>query len=129
MGLDNGIVLQTKRELEIPPYVYTGHEYLNNRHTYEICYWRKCCSIRDMILRCINAEENDDGRYDLSIKDIERIRDGMYKVLCNADDFESSFWSFEDMIGNIAQCIVNLTWLLEIMRNDMFCRVCFYDSY
>ena len=109
MGLDNGIVLQTKRELEIPSYVCVEYEYLKNWHNYDVCYWRKCQSIREMIFKCIDVKEDDDGRYDLSIQDVEQIRDGLYEVLCTADDFESSCWLFEDVIRNIAQCIVNLT--------------------
>lgn len=131
MGLDNGIILRLRKkdkDLYFPP--YTNITTFNDESSeFEVCYWRKCQGIRAGILEILGGENPEVCEYDLTPKTITKIRDMLYEVLCNPDDWWSSIWEFDEMISHTAREIVNLTWLLQIMEDEPHATAYFYDSY
>lgn len=131
MGLDNGIVLKLRKkegELYIPSYTKID-TYSEEDNELEVCYWRKCQGIRAGVLEILGGEDPEDSTYDLTPKTIAQIRDMLYEVLCNPNDWWSTIWDFDEVISHIAQEIVNLTWLIDIMQTEPHASAYFYDSY
>ena len=129
MGLDNGIVLKYRGDVNPPSYVrIEKYDEFESNVEWEVCYWRKCHGIRDDIIGLLGGE-SDDSVYDLSIKDVENIMDLMYETLKSPEDWRSPIWSFDEMIRHLAQEIVNLSWLLEFMQENPHATAYFYDSY
>lgn len=134
MGLDNGLVLRTRKQIDsnlVPSYVQITAEPTNDTLTfeYEVCYWRKCWNIRDMIFNCLGDVDKDNYHYEVSVSTLESIRDGIYKFLCNGDDWEDSIWTFDEMIDHLSLDIVNLSWVINYLKEDPHAYVYFYDSY
>lgn len=129
MGLDNGIVLRYKGDVEAPSYVSIERFYNENDEVeWEICYWRKCNGLRNDIVRMLGGE-NDDGEYDLSILKIEQIQDILYNTLKYPDDWNSQIWNLSEVMHLLAQEIVNLSWLKSFLREHPHATAYFYDSY
>ena len=142
MGLDNGIQLITKQKLDlddwdiIPEYVHIEFdEFDNNKYKdgyyYNICYWRKCSCIRNLILNNIFNEYNSAGGIFVidKINQIEQIQDILIYHLLNPKQWRSAIWTLDEACHNIAQCIINLAWLKEFIQMHTFNKVIFYDSF
>lgn len=128
MGLDNGIVIRKLTEEQfnqIPDRIS-----LNDRlEEYELCYWRKCWSIRNQINRLIKMGEDEFDKQ-LKQEDIEGIIAILKKHL-NKDyynDYADTIWSYNEIKNVLKSQIKNLNWLKEFMKtnnNEVF----WYDSY
>ena len=142
MGLDNGIQLITKQKLDlddwdiIPEYVHIEFdEFDTNKYKdgyyYNICYWRKCSCIRNLILNNIFNEYNSAGGIFVidKINQIEQIQDILIYHLLNPKQWRSAIWTLDEACHNIAQCIINLAWLKEFIQMHTFNKVIFYDSF
>ena len=134
MGLDNGLTLRTRKQIDpnlVPSYVEITAEPTNDAlvFEYEVCYWRKCWNIRDMIFNCLGDVGKDNSSCEVSISALESIRDGIYEFLCNGDDWEDSIWDFDEMIDHLSLDIVNLSWVINYLKEDPHAYVYFYDSY
>lgn len=132
MGLDNGIILKTKNKIEnIPEYIKISEiNYDNDKnfYSYDICYWRKCWNIRNKIF-IIAKNSVDGGIGELTISDIETIKNILFEFLCNGENWDGSIWEFGEMIPQLAQDIVNLSWLTNYLKNNSKSYSYFYDSY
>ena len=149
MGLDNGIILKTRRPLVDADFYNEENERMILSHDmwrmpvepnedgwyeYEICYWRKCWNIRERILNILGGDRGDigGGYYeDLTTTDILGISDAIYLLLYNgAEHWRDSIWEFEEVVPNLGADIAKLGWLVRFMeKNAMSCEVEFYDSY
>lgn len=142
MGLDNGIMLKTKRPIrdwEIPSYVdiflYENKEENeikneNRIYEYEVCYWRKWWGFRNTVLD--EAPNIYDGENSfLKAEDIDAMIDVLHQLLDNPEEWECPIWGLSEVLGHIAQSIVNLNWLKDfIAENQSWIYDCyFYDSY
>lgn len=144
MGLDNGIVIKTRIELKpelLPPFVGIQEddwlqENKGNGYWYELCYWRKCWNIRDIVLDMhpdFNEEEEYYG-YTLSKKHVHQLRLALIDYISNMykweEDYENgrTIWDSSDMLYHLARDIGNLTWLEKCMDEHNI-HVEFYDSY
>ena len=56
------------------------------------------------------------------IKDIEYYFE-------NPDEWQCPVWTIDEAIGNLAQTILNLTWLCKYKEQNPSARIIFYDSY
>ena len=142
MGLDNGIQLITKQKIDLddwdimPEYVHIEFDEFNTNeykdgYYYDICYWRKCSCIRNAILNNIFNEYNSEGgifEIDKSSQ-IEQIQDILIYHLLNPEAWRSAIWTLDEACRNIAQCIINLTWLKNFMAEHVGIRIIFYDSF
>lgn len=134
MGLDNGIKLRTKQEIDpemIPYYVkVTRDTFTKNAIEYDVCYWRKCWNIRHEVLSIIGRDTTGSNDFELNSKQIKEIRDTLLQMLCYGEDWDDgSIWTFEEMIPRLAQDAVDLTWLLKYLEEDKTAYAYFYDSY
>ena len=138
MGLENGIQLVSKTKIDfddwehVPDYIDVEFdEYDTNRYNdgyyYNVCYWRKYQGIRESILDII--DEDGDGRFEIESKYLYKIQDVLYNVLRNPDEWRSSIWSINEAARNIAQCIINLSWLADYINIHQGSKAIFYDSY
>lgn len=135
MGLDNGIVLKYSGRIEFPEHVKIEKAY-DTKNEYDVCYFRKCYSIRRRILDAIHQCAGVDDRslytdvyeFDLTITMLERIQDELAAVLKYPDEWDS-LWSLDEQAQNIAQSIVNISWLIEFMEEHPKALAMFYDSY
>lgn len=141
MGLDNGILLRTKKPLpaDCPidlegvrePDIYKGEWF-----EYEICYWRKCWNIREKMYYILYNDGAPVKEFDvngfLSLSAFKRV----WKML---NDFNEKNWKypretiwewveFEDHIERDLQVIEWLIQLLKDWDTDDY-EIEFYDSY
>jgi len=142
MGLDNGIHLIMRQKIDPKEDIifndfekidfdeFATNEYKDGYY-YDVCYWRKCWNIRDMIFDALDADKNSlSDTYTIDKpSQIQDIIDGLYRFLQNGEDWEDSIWDFEDMIPQLAQDIVNLSAVKRIMNDYTNVKVEFYDSY
>ncbi len=142
MGLDNGIHLIMRQKIDPKEDIifndfekidfdeFATNEYKDGYY-YDVCYWRKCWNIRDMIFDALDADKNSlSDTYTIDKpSQIQEIIDGLYRFLQNGEDWEDSIWDFEDMIPQLAQDIVNLSAVKRIMNDYTNVKVEFYDSY
>ena len=98
---------------------------------YDICYWRKCSCIRDSILNNIFNEYNSAGGiFEIDKPNqIEQIQDILIYHLLNPEAWRSAIWTLDEACRNIAQCIINLTWLKNFMIEHVGIKIIFYDSF
>ncbi len=141
MGLDNGIILRCKNEIDLnklPWFVdieledYEFDTRKKQTNNYEITYFRKCWGIRGEICRLLHSPE--DGGYSAvdseDIPAIIRILE-KYSEKNYWDENADSIWEFEEQIYNIRQTIKNLLWLKMYLEEnkDNVSECVWYDSY
>ena len=135
MGLDN--VIQSKRNTStnsIPELKQFELSY-DNKHQFdfEICYWRKCYNIRNMIMDVIESARDNDNSDILTTTDIEKIIHGLQSFnSANWQENGGSIWDWDDeeypYSEKIQRDIENLKNLQTLMEKyDL--EVYFYDSY
>ena len=136
MGLDNGIVMKKiKKEnvLKFPAFVkYEMWDNMQHNAEFvdvEIAYWRKCWGIRDVIMDILHGYNQDYTPIDQ--EDIQPILRHLYNFCSKEywDENADSIWEFEDMIPNLIQQLINLTWLKDYMKEHPEVTCHFYDSY
>lgn len=141
MGLENGIVLQVRGKIDPDaailkvPGIEKVDWYDNPEPGftyYDICYWRKYWNIREILFdNCHDKESN--GKYPLTIKQLESIRDDIYYLICDGEDRwddSRTAWSFEDSVGRLGWDIVRISELIRYLKADVgYCEAFFYDSY
>ena len=96
----------------------------------EVCYWRKCWGIRDLIIDKIGRSESDLGEYKLTITDINNIRRAIkyFNTSRKWSRYGHSVWEWREMRFILLRQRIYLRWLARYMKkNDV--KVYFYDSY
>lgn len=131
MGLDNGIIVTYTEFTKSIPWL---RKFIisPNIDDYEICYWRKCWNVRNVILRILSQKgHGNDISNELSIKDITKIIHALKSFnYHNWDDNGSSIWTWEEQKPHIKKQIKNLKKLVRLKRkHNEEIRVYFYDSY
>lgn len=132
MGLDNGIVVKFKNEVENTP-LY--HEQWRPIKEYEVAYWRKCWNVREDLGEVFGTI----GKEFYDTKLTPELLTAILSVLgsYNADNwvanngYFSSIWEWDEISGTIAEQIANIKWLIDYWKehpeNIEECE--FYDSY
>lgn len=140
MGLDNGILLRVRGRInENSPWYEKlrlnsdSVEEKNGFSVYDICYWRKCWNIREILFEnCADTNGVDDcGSYTLTPEEIGAIRDALCDILRDGDAaWDDSIWTFEEAMNFLPWDIVVLGQLMDFLQeNAGKCEVFFYDSY
>lgn len=135
MGLDNGITLYTKHEIDFnkePSYlVKFVNMFRAGVYEYDICYWRKCWDVRERIINILNAGQ-EGGAYEIDTPEqVIAIREALIDFLRQPEEWRDSIWEIGEILDTLGQQIINLTWLADYMtkhRNE-YLVVEFYDSY
>lgn len=131
MGLDNSIeIRRNEKSMSIYNKLKRFEDDWDKEHKYdfEVLYYRKCYNVRNLILRCLGAGEED---YEIPVKreDIPNIIAALKSLnKKNWEDCGSSIWDWEDQEPYIKRHIKNLKYLYKLMgKHDL--DVYFYDSY
>lgn len=139
IGLDNGIILHTKKKVDIPiPLDLEDRlqpSFNGNEYEYEICYWRKCWNIRAGVKNAFHLSPEDVNLDFLAVGDVKEI----WKVInflnkkkrWEHGDEGDSIWTYKEMRDHLDNDLTALEWLIYVMRHtrsDEY-RVEFYDSY
>ena len=145
MGLDNCIQIISKQEIDfkdIPDYVYIKKDdYMtkvnDNGFYYEVCYWRKCWNIRNIMLNILGVDINSwSNTYEIDkVDQIIELRDKLITYLCDLEIWEKEYdngqtiWDSSEMADHIARDIITLSWLIRYLHNNKSVKVEFIDSY
>ena len=131
MGLDNGLCIR-RNEASMSIYdklkCFESKSAKEYQWDFEVCYWRKCWNIRNLIFGCIGSCEND-GEVPIKREDIPNIIEILKSLNSkNCYDYGSSIWEYEDQKPHIKRQIKNLKKVYKLMgKYDL--EVYFYDSY
>lgn len=128
MGLDNGIrLMMTEAEAKKNGCPFIGSDIESFT---EICYWRKCYGLRDLIIKNLQLS-NDRVTYTLFYKDVNTIIDILISLVQSEDDWKyvDSIWEYDEYLTNMCNCILRLKWLKEYWKTHPGIQVIFYDSY
>lgn len=146
MGLDNGIKLRVKGEINPDAEILTipGIEkdsWNDNSEPgftyYDICYWRKCWNIRDILFDAKGKENCGEycGEYNFTVDELKEVRDGIYRTICEGskawDEENRSIWDFEEAMNFLPWDIVRISALIDYLQHEGSGRseAFFYDSY
>ena len=135
MGLDNGIQIKRNTSTNSIPELKQFELAYDNKHQFdfEICYWRKCYNIRNMIMDVVESARDNDNSDILTTTDIEKIVHGLQSFnSANWQENGGSIWDWDDeeypYSEKIQRDIENLKNLQTLMEKyDL--EVYFYDSY
>ena len=135
MGLDNGIQIKRNTSTNSIPELKQFELAYDNKHQFdfEICYWRKCYNIRNMIMDVVESARDNDNSDILTTTDIEKIIHGLQSFnSANWQENGGSIWDWDDeeypyseKIQRDIENLKNLQMLME--KYDL--EVYFYDSY
>ena len=135
MGLDNGIQIKRNTSTNSIPELKQFELAYDNKHQFdfEVCYWRKCYNIRNMIMDVVESARDNDNSDILTTTDIEKIIHGLQSFnSANWQENGGSIWDWDDeeypYSEKIQRDIENLKNLQTLMEKyDL--EVYFYDSY
>ena len=135
MGLDNSIQIKRNTSTNSIPELKQFELAYDNKHQFdfEICYWRKCYNIRNMIMDVVESGRDNDNSDILTTTDIEKIIHGLQSFnSANWQENGGSIWDWDDeeypYSEKIQRDIENLKNLQTLMEKyDL--EVYFYDSY
>ena len=135
MGLDNGIQIKRNTSTNSIPELKQFELAYDNKHQFdfEICYWRKCYNIRNMLMDVVESARDNDNSDILTTTDIEKIIHGLQSFnSANWQENGGSIWDWDDeeypYSEKIQRDIENLKNLQTLMEKyDL--EVYFYDSY
>lgn len=141
MGLDNGILLKTHNKIDMDDWEimpdYTTVEFdefytkeYKDGYYYEVCYWRKYWGLRNDVMRDLGFKDKGGGRYEIeNIDDLKTIIEDIEYYFENPDEWQCPVWTIDEAAGNLAQTIINLSWLCKYKEQNPSARIIFYDSY
>lgn len=142
MGLDNGIVLVSKRKIdlnEFPNIIFDYYKYDadcfeekrdDGKYKYEVCYWRKFLPLRNSILGCIGCRESNDSTTELSIDDLNEIRNIICLNLFTLhNDSSGEYWDQSTVAQHYGIDLSVISWLMEFLEENPLAYCYFYDSY
>lgn len=135
MGLDNSIQIKRNTSTNSIPELKQFELAYDNKHQFdfEVCYWRKCYNIRNMIMDVVESARDNDNSDILTTTDIEKIIHGLQSFnSANWQENGGSIWDWDDeeypYSEKIQRDIENLKNLQTLMEKyDL--EVYFYDSY
>lgn len=135
MGLDNGIEVKRTYYTNDIPELQRFNQPWDKEHKYnfEVCYFRKCWNIRNMILDVVKGTYDNIISDPLTTYDIDNIIKGLQAF--NSDNWQDnggSIWDWDDeeypYSEHIKRDIESLQTLRKLMdKYDL--EVYFYDSY
>lgn len=129
MGLDNGIVLKMNtNDAKKAGCPFLDYSYDDNE--VDICYWRKCYGLRDLILEDLDLD--DSSTYYLTRDNINTLIDLLILLVESEESWvenAESIWEYDEYLPNMCQCILRLRWLKEYWKTHPDIKVYFYDSY
>lgn len=135
MGLDNGIQIKRNTSTNSIPELKQFELAYDNKHQFdfEICYWRKCYNIRNMIMDVVESARDNDNSDILTTTDIEKIIHGLQSFnSANWQENGGSIWDWDDEeypYSEKIQCDIENLKNLQTLMEKYDLEVYFYDSY
>lgn len=144
MGLDNGLYLKTKREIDWQKYLggdpdypdLEGYPYIEKMdcekgfHYWEFCYWRKCWGLRNDFLKMVGEFDEEENAYCVSKVQLENLQSALFSYLRRPDSWEDSIWEICDYSKNLGQQIWVIGIVLDLIKRfPGEIEIFFYDSY
>lgn len=140
MGLDNGIVLYSKRALTNLPKWLVDWEYTTDEedtsptgeivHYYHCLYWRKWWGFRNEVIAELSPA-TEEYEYQLNAKSLTIIKD-IYERYNDEEVWNTeadSIWDWDEVKDQFADNIQRFNWLIEYAKICPNAKICFYDSY
>lgn len=128
MGLDNGITMTQVSKI-------IKENYDIDFDT-ELCCWRKCYDIRDLMIETIGKDRfNDNEPTMLTIEDVKNFRAGLIEYMTQSytdwyeDCYSRTIWSYEECMRREGRHIGVLSIIITVMEHSPGAKVWFDDSY
>ena len=138
MGLENGIVLHTKKLINFPAEIKNHIQELRDKdkefpYHYELCFWRKCWNVRCEIGHALQAQNMEYvAKAWLTIADVKNIWRAIDQLNSKrAWESGDSIWTWSEIKDHLNRDLLMLEWLISFMRQheESEYMVEFYDSY
>lgn len=131
MGLDNGFLIDRKTASYEALKAFDDDEWRRKMgYDLEVAYWRKCWSVRAIILDAVCVPENDCGVYTLTIKDVEQIYTELQKLTSkNFLERGSCIWDWPTFRRAHRRNLKRIRKLITLMKKCPTMEVNFYDSW
>lgn len=134
MGLDNGIILRSKRELRIPDFIDSsryvetdddGNQYFE----YYVLYWRKWWGFRNDVMNEFGFADGDYS-FPLTVEQLEKIQK-IYNYYNSEETWQEaeSIWNWEEVKNLFPEQNKIFEWLKSYKKLHPSVEVLFYDSY
>ena len=134
MGLDNGIILRSKRELKNPNFIdssrYVETDDDGNQHfEYYVLYWRKWWSFRNDVMSELGFADGDYS-FPLTVEQLEKIQE-IYNYYNSEETWQEadSIWNWEEVKDHFPEQNKVFEWLKSYKKLHPSVEVLFYDSY
>ena len=134
MGLDNGIILRSKRELRIPDFVesarYATTDEAGNLYFDDyVLYWRKWWSFRNDVMNKLGFADGDYS-FPLTVEQLEKIQK-IYNYYNSEETWQEaeSIWNWEEVKNLFPEQNKIFEWLKSYKKLHTNVEVLFYDSY
>lgn len=135
IGLDNGIEIYSNNKIRYPkgvePWNDWCEDYWNNMDKYRLhlCYWRKCWNIRAELFSAVDCSDNG-LYYRMDYDAVKRFYIALERLNHKrAWENSDSIWTWKEYRDHLDQDLLNLEWLLYLMKDNPDIEVVFYDSY
>jgi len=135
MGLDNGIIIKDADKIKDDLVKCPCFKWDETDETYgyqHIAYWRKCWGIRGAILKVLHVDDNSGGGdYPIEHDDVPAILRAIKPFLKRSvwDEEADSIWEYDEILDEMIDIYIRLTWLADYMKSHKDLKVYFYDSY
>lgn len=129
MGLDNGLILLTRRALTDEELIdaiqleFFGVDEDTGDYCYELAYWRKNYAIEAIGNRCFDEEVSEAAAREFASELMELVWDS------ERERWDSAFSKNSQQLTECAKAIANLGWAFRFMEEHPHARVEWYDSY
>lgn len=127
MGLDNGLYIHTKKNLEKiekPSWLQLEKWEDDGAESpyWEVCYWRRNYSVQKL------GREVFQNLDDCKPDELREFVEGLCDCLKGKREWDCS-WDLEECFYRTAYHIAAISWLVEWLENEPNARVEFVDSY
>lgn len=130
MGLDNGIVMKYNPEVVCIGWVKKELQVFGMGFIHDLCYWRKCWNVRDIIFSIVHPKADNDTITMLTADQLLEIAAAL-KKLNKKTWYEGagSIWSWTEARRGIKKDIKNLKRAAKIKKKYPHTEIYFYDSW
>jgi len=137
MGLDNGMLLHSKKQIDVPRELNVAVEHRPGAEyewVYDILYFRKCWNIRREAREILGASPEYVEKSWLDVTEVKNFWWALNNMNSRKawDRNNESIWTFDEIHDHLDNSLLALEWLIDFMIKhpaDSSYMVEFYDSY
>ena len=96
-----------------------------------LCHWRKCWNIRGELFDAIDRNDDRELYYRMDYDAVKRFYIALERLNHRRiwENNNDSIWTWKEYRDHLDQDLLNLEWLLYLMKDNPDIEVVFYDSY